>query len=393
MNTKKAPYSGRGPIEQGTIDNNSTVSPTFPNVKSESEEFAYFVNTFTRFKLLTVAQKFVGSRNPEFRNKDYCKCHRIPHSSLVSLRRNPATIRAYYEGVITCATPLLCPVCSPRIMGIRSAEIKNAVHQWLNESAENTCYMITLTLRHVLTDPLLKLLELFKTARETFWRHGTLKRLLAGSGRVGRITATEIQFGLSNGWHPHQHILLFCRRTDFQLEVLRGIWLAALASVGLSGVGDIAFDLVEARSCEAYLTKLSSEMTLGALKDGRLTGHYSPFQLMEEMASGSAWAANRFYELFCAARRIHPLVWSRGLKARFGIGEVTDQQITDNKADASELVNFLHMLDKGFVRLSPELKASLRNAAAIGDYEKAVTLLDSAGVKCVTQEQLEALGK
>ena len=235
------------------------------------------------------------------------------------------------------------------------------------------------------------MLSLFKKARKYFWEHGTFKRLLQGSGRVGRITATEIQYGIKNGWHPHQHILLFSQKTDFQVDVLRGIWLAALASVGLSGVGDIAFDLIEARSCDAYLTKLSSEMVLGALKDGRLLGHYSPFQLLEEFASGSAWAGECFLELFVAARQIHPLVWSRGLKARFGIGEVSDQQITDNKADASALVDFLWMQDKGFKILTPELRAALRNSAAVGDWDKACCLLERAGVQYGTLQEMEAL--
>ena len=390
METKKAPCSG-GDRKQGNPEYSPTVSPLSQNVKSENKIISYLSETFTRFKLQAIAKKLIRSRLDGFENKNYCKCHSTTRSALVSLRRNPETFRAYYDGVITCATSMLCPVCSPRIMGTRSAEIRTAVHSWLAGASENTCYLITLTVRHCLTDSLVKLLSLFKKAREAFWRHGTLKRLLQDSGRVGRITATEIQYGINNGWHPHQHILLFCRKTDFQLDVLRSIWLAALASVGLSGVGDIAFDLIEARSCDSYLTKLSSEMVLGALKDGRLLGHYSPFQLLEEFASGSAWAGDRFLELFASARQIHPLVWSRGLKARFGIGEVSDQQITDNKADASSLVDFLWMQDKGFKILTPELRAALRNAAAVGDWDKACCLLDGAGVQFGTKKEMEVL--
>ena len=162
---------------------------------------------------------------------------------------------------------------------------------------------------------------------------------------------------------------------------MRNIWLAALHSVGLSGVGDIAFDLIEARSAETYLTKISSEMVLGSLKDGRIKGSYAPFQLLAEIADGSSWAIDRFAELFQASRNIHPLVWSKGLKARFGITGVSDQEISDNKADKSKLVQFIGLLDDSFKKLNPNEKAILRNKAAVGDYSGAAALLKIAGIK------------
>ncbi len=393
MDTKKAPCSGRGTREQGQSKRNSILTLDPENVKSDLELFLYFTNTFTRFKLQPVIQKLIAARFPDVQNKNYFKCHRVNRAAIVGLKRNPETFRAYYDGVVSCGNPMHCLVCSPRIMGVRAREIDKAVNFWLAESPNNTCYLITLTLRHFLNDSLAYLLELFKQALVYFWGHRTIKRLLSDSGRVGRITNTEIQFSIKNGWHPHQHILLFCKRTNFELEVLRNIWLSALASVGLSGIGDIAFNLIEARSSGPYLTKLSSEMTLGSLKKGRESGHFSPFELMQEVADGSDWAADRFCELFKASRHLHPLRWSAGLKARFGIGEKSDIEISENKADGSKLVDFLFLLDKSFVKLAPEIKAALRNAAAIGDYDKALALLNFAGVPGLTLKQVEGLQK
>ena len=381
MDEKKLPCSRLITDEQGIRKEYSTISQVSEKVKLEQEKLQYFCNTLTRFALQDKAQSVIRKYLPAFSKKNYCKCHNTTRAAVVDLKRNPQTQRAYYDGVCSCATPMLCPVCSPRIMGYRSAEIMQVIHAWLAENPLNTCYMITLTLRHSLKDSLSVLLDLFKIARKYFWGHRTVKRLLHQSDPVGRITATEINFSIKNGWHPHQHILLFCKKSDFDDKTLRDIWLAALHSVGLSGVGDIAFRFQDASFVKNYLTKMSSEMVLGALKDGRTKGCYSPFQLLAEVADGSVWAADRFAELFLASRNIHPLVWSKGLKALFGIGDCSDQEITDNKADQSKLVQFLSLLDEAFKRLSPHEKAILRNKAAVGDFSGAAAILKIAGVK------------
>jgi len=381
MYEKKLPCSGRQPIEQGSSKVQDTISQVSEKVKSEQDISQYFVNTLTRFMLQDKAQSVIGKIFPHLKRKNYCKCHNTVRGSIVNLKRNPETQRAYYHGICTCATPMLCPVCSPRIMGYRATEIRQAVHSWLSEKSDNTCYMITLTLRHTLSDGLYYLLDLFKSARKYFWGHRTVKKLLKQSDLIGRITATEINFSIKNGWHPHQHILLFCKKSCFDKDALRNIWLTALHSVGLSGVGDIAFDLIEARSAESYLTKISSEMVLGSLKDGRSKGSYAPFQLLAEIADGSEWAIDRFAELFKATRGIHSLTWSKGLKARLGIREVSDHEIIDNKADKSKLVQFIGLLDDAFKKLTPQEKAILRNKAAVGDYSGAAVILKIAGIK------------
>lgn len=360
--------------------NIADVKPSLEKKSKEQLDRDYLVNTFTRFKLQRFAQNKLLEREAVRFNSDYAKCHRATFSSIATLVRHPENNRAYYNGVVTCANALLCPICSPRIMGMRRGEIGRAVKQWLAEDRRNTCYMLTFTFAHSLSDGLSGLLKAFKAALVRFWGRGDLKRLLETSGRVGRITATEIQCSPKNGWHPHQHVLLFCQVTDFDQVKLAGYWLNALKVSGLSGLSDIAFDIVEARSCETYLTKISSEMALGNLKQGRVFGHFSPMQLIDEMMNGSDWAADRFCELFKAARGLHSLCWSRGLKARFGIGEVSDEAITEGAAQP-ELQKFMDVIAEGFCKLSTAEKALLRNYAAMDDYERASSLLSKLGIE------------
>ena len=65
---------------------------------------------------------------------------------------------------------------------------------------------------------------------------------------------------------------------------------------------------------------------------------------------------------------------SRGLKAHFGIGDVSDLAITEGAAQP-ELKKFMDIVAEGFRKLSAAEKALLRNYAAVGDYERASGLL------------------
>lgn len=142
-------------------ESNNVKSPLAKKSKAELDR-QYLINTFTRFKLLHHAQNKLLERNIIYRNSNYAKCHRTTLGAVATLMRNPRSYRAYYNGVVTCANALLCPVCSPRIMGIRSGEIGTAVKLWLLDNPVNTCYMLTFTFSHSVSDSLSWLLEAFK---------------------------------------------------------------------------------------------------------------------------------------------------------------------------------------------------------------------------------------
>jgi len=142
--------------------------------------------------------------------------------------------------------------------------------------------------------------------------------------------------------------------------------------------------LIEARSVDSYLTKIGLEMALGNVKQGRGAGSFSPMQLLFEFAAtGATWAADRFFELFFAVRGLHCLCWSRGLKAFFGIGEVADVGIAAGAAQP-ELERFITFAGAGFRRLSPALRAMLRNYSAVDDRERVLSLLADSGIGEVT---------
>lgn len=370
MCNKKFPLSPAGASgEQGRSDCSGILPPEMAFVKPISDESfeKYRLSVFNGYFLQRYAQKLVKEIFPLRENLNYCKCSVVPLSAVVEVFRHPEFRRASYNGVVTCANPFLCPVCAPRIMGRRSSEIKLAVHQWLSEDPENTCYLLTLTFRHSVADSLRSMLSNMKTALKSFWSERSVKSMFSGAGRVGRITAFEITFSLASGWHPHEHILIFSKKHGFDLTVLNDCWKNALRRSNLSGLSGIALDLVEARSCDKYLQKISAEMALSNCKQGRAAGSFAPFQLLAAFSDGQAWAGDRFKELFKTYSRfhLHPLQWSRGLKSRFRIGEVSDSDIVENLTDPFVLWSCIPTFV--YNRLSPYDKAFLRICAANDD--------------------------
>lgn|GEM_PF-6383298 len=369
MCKKKFPLSPvQGSGGQGIADS-GILPPETVFVKSiHDENFEkYRVSIFNGYHLQKYAQQLVRELFPLRQNINFCKCGVVSFSPMVQLFRYPEIRRASYNGVVTCANSFLCPVCAPRIMGRRSSEIKLAVHQWLSESSDNTCYLLTLTFRHSIQDSLPKMLGCMKKSLKFFWADCSVKSMFSSAGKVGRITALEINFSLASGWHPHEHILVFCKKSDFNLVRLNELWKNSLRKSKLSGVSGIALDLIEARSCDKYLQKISAEMALSNCKHGRGAGSFSPFQLLAAFSDGQDWAGNRFKELFktCLFMHLHPLQWSAGLKSRFGIGEISDSDIVENKVEPFVLWSMIPR--ESYNKLSPFDRAFLRICAANGD--------------------------
>ena len=382
MDEKNLPCSRLITDEQGTQKEYSTISQVSKKVKSENEILKLFADTSTRFALQGEAQRIIGKRFPHLKNRNFLKCYDRVRSSLIEFNRNPDTERCYLSGVITCHNTHSCPVCASRIMGYRSFEVGEAVKDWFAEDPDNTCYMITFTFRHTIEDRLSFLLKHSADALVYFWGHRAIRKIFDGAFRVGRITGREVRYNLSSGWHPHEHILVFCKKTDFDVSVFQDIWLRGLKSSGLSGIGDIAFRIEETRSADKYLTKVANEMVLGALKEGRSSGSYAPFQLLSEVYDGSDWAVDPFIEFFSATRGYNALRWSPGLKNRFDITDLSDSDISNlNKDQDSKLHTVFKLCALAYRRLSKHEIAMLINKSSVADYEGIGTILKNAGIK------------
>ena len=367
---KKAPASWEGLREQSN-NCGDTLSPGSGKVKGKSE---IFLKTFSKYALHDEAQRLVRELFPQGNN--FTKCTVCPRSASVNVVRNATLQRAYFRQVVTCSNSFLCPVCAPRIRSKRSKEIGLAVDKWLSRSGtalerflsnepDKTLYMVTLTFQHSKRDKLSDIMPRFKKATQWFWRHRMVRDSFRKAGIQGRITAFEITHGV-HGWHPHLHILVFCNVHYFDVPGFRRLWVDALNRAGLSGSAKCALNFIEARNGAEYINKISLEIGLSNAKEGR-AGGLSPFQLLEKSASGDRASGKLFQELFLYMRdsRTHSLEWSKGLKAFFGVSEVSDEEICAGLDEG--FVSFACIASGLYCRCTTEDKAALLAFASMGD--------------------------
>ena len=194
--------------------------------------------------------------------------------------------------------------------------------------------MLTLTARHGRDDDLAELLERMKDAKQRWARHRSYRKIKARM--IGSVTATEVTGGGAHGWHPHFHVILIMDG-DEDMTPLRDAWLASLRGAGLDGTG-AGWDIRSGDETGRYVAKwgAAEELTLSRHKKGR-TGR-TPAQLLSascddgDKEAGYLWA--EYVRVFHGRRQ---LVWSRGLKALAGVGEVDDQEAAKDEQQDGQM--------------------------------------------------------
>lgn len=341
-----------------------TLHSEFDIVKFQSQKI--FEKLRDAFLLHSEARRLVLQIVPKGNN--YTKCNHVRYSADVPIVRNAQHKRAYYTNLIHCSNPFLCPLCGPRISSTRTAEHSFAVRQWLRDP-DHTFYMVTLTAAHSIDDDLYFLMPRLLKARDMFWAHRTVKEMLSQMGSpLGALRSFEIMYG-KNGYHPHFHCGIW-GKVGVDLPAIAGklkrIWLKCLRKAGLHGSIEHGLNVIEARSAEDYLSKISLELGLSSNKTGR-SGGKTPFDLLRLSAAGDHAAGKCFQHIYSYFHDhpIHSLRWPNGGKRFFGIDEVTDDQICSSRDDEYQI----------FFRLAPELWDLIKS-----DHEAKAKLLSLASV-------------
>ena len=274
------------------------------------------------------------------------KCLRVPYrpGGAVDLFYSPATSSASFGGLVTCHSVWACPICAAKISERRRVEIQAAIASW--ESQGGSVVLLTLTHGHGPCDPLAGLLLGEDRALKRFFGCRQGVELMRALGRVGHIRAWEVTHGrlraVSNGWHPHFHILLFLRSSHFNLAWAEDwafrIWHNACRLSGLSLPSrSYGVKLEDGSRAAAYVSKmgledppsawgLDAEMTKGHIKRAR--DGETPFDFLRACLAGEDPQARALFREFAGAfKGKKQLVWSRGLRDLFDLGEVTDEEL------------------------------------------------------------------
>lgn len=347
-------------VENGS--NNLGISGKSINRQQNQEVTGVFAPGEAKFRKYALTRR-AGSilYNPELaahQQHRTCWCHRgvANAGDSVSVYRNDDGSNARMHGVTTCKSVWTCPTCSAKICAVRQAELAQGMKAWVEQGGY--VFLLTLTFPHENGEALAEILPAFTKAKAHFKNSKTYKRILAKGIRKGSVSSLEVTRGDRNGWHPHQHDLVFCTPEAFGdtregdggrlasrlIDELKEAWYMALRKSGLceqSEMSDVlahGLDVRGGQFAAEYIAKfgkdqkwgLSREVTMHAAKVGTDNKGAHPFQLLAWADEGDTDAVAQFREYAEAFEGKRMLSWSRGLKKELtGADETTDEQAAD----------------------------------------------------------------
>lgn len=345
-----------------------------------------------------------------------CGMVAISKAKGVALRRRRGGrhgLRGHIEGLRACGRVHECPACIVKIKAARGREIHDGLTRWADEHGRDCIALVTLTVSHSFGDELGYMRRGMSEAWRRVEQGRAFRAILAQLGVAGAggfIRALEVTDG-RNGWHPHMHFLVLstvplmpkcrrvrgrwrcsgCRRDRGESSAegraprclncpaspfyaqLRDAWRAAVRSVlGPAFVPSLArgVDIQQADRAGQYLAKLGMEISAPGTKAAR-PGHRTYLDMLVSAArdgDADAWERSRLYVRDMKGAKV--LFWSRGLKKRLGIGELTDEQLIRETESKGELVTTL--VGPGHwkaVRSRPGARVELAEAAENGGAE------------------------
>lgn len=290
------------------------------------------------------------------RHESFCQCGK-PWASMVRVIMAP-TGETRRLGIHSCCCVWVCPVCWARRRYQERAEISFAAGMWL--AGGGGLATVTLTVPHAKGEPLAEVLERLDDFASTL-RSGAGRVALKGFGVEEVLRATEITSGV-NGWHPHQHWLMWLREPWDEPTVAgvrewwekwrrrhwerkrkepyydpnkdpygpwgnppsdkpRRDWLPDVQTVEPHNVEPVSNHITKGPSHDTY------ERWAKAKAEGRedeanyLQQFLSPFELGEAGADGDEEAVDLWREYETATAGMHWLRWPRGgFRDRFGMG-------------------------------------------------------------------------
>lgn len=271
-----------------------------------------------------------------------CKCGFVNRADELEVRvtHGDDGPNAYVTGLVTCGSVWVCPTCSAKIRTRRQLEVSSIAQQ--HADAGGTLGMMTLTVRHDSGHGLAQLMDAQAGAWRSLmqserWR-SDVRPFLDGTVRSWEVTHGFLR-SASGSWHPHFHVLLLWKADapPVDLEWIADAWRSRVERRLGTTTGSQGFDYRPVSSDAAeYVAKIGAEMTRADLKGGAQI-----WQLIDAVEDGETWASHRLLEYIAATHGRRAIQMSRGLRARFGLDDLTDEQIAELEVDG-ELVETMH---------------------------------------------------
>lgn len=357
--------------------------------------------------------------------------------------KKPLAGNAYFADLFVCGSLWRCPVCAAKIAEKRRAEGLLATKQHRDKFGQDSILFVTFTYPHhredVLTDLIDKQKRAFKWLFDDCWDFRALREKYS---YVGNIRALEVTHGENNGWHPHVHYLFFFEQNftldldaDFSINPaaagfasfkaeLYKLWVRACALVCLGEPSEAhGLDVQGGAYAAEYLLKfgldeyqgvsasadnprflealkkpvfsgdsvsinvtrwgMEDEVFKSSLKGGReIEGKKSrsPFQLLDSFIDGDKKAGFLFCEYAAAFKGFRQSRWSKGLKARFNLADISDEQAAIGEDKAAQLFALISGADWAILEKKGRFKKDIRSVllmlADMGDLQKFWAYID-----------------
>lgn len=258
--------------------------------------------------------------------------------------------KAHFGGLMICGSVWTCPPCAAKISERRKQEITDATNKFTEGGGR--LYMLSLTFSHGRADELAGTMKKFGVAMTHMRGQYAYKKLKREMGYVGDIRALEVTYGDANGFHPHEHDLWFAsdKLTVRQQRALQsGVFACWLKSCQHAGLGlpsrQRGVDVKAMDSAADYLAKVGRESTWGTASEltkqhskvGK-AGRWSPFDLLRLYEAGDKRMGALFIQFADAFFGKQQVRWSKGLKAMFGVSEVTDEELAVQEAEDAKVI-------------------------------------------------------
>lgn len=274
-----------------------------------------------------------------------CQCGQKAVPGKMPAIFQPAEGNPFIGNVRACGSVWLCPYCCAKVSRKRSEELREGVVAAQAQGLEVT--FVTFTVSHSRADKLGPLLAAFSRAMRRFYSGRGFQSFKAFHGYEGAVRNLEVTWGEGSGWHPHAHALMFSR-SALDAAMMKQRWMDAALHEGLTADWEHGLTATDADTeIYGYLTKMGKpswaapeELTMAHYK--RSSGErFGPFDLVREfMSTGDLTMSGKFREYAKAFKGKRQLYWSKGLRAKLGLGvEVSDEDAANEHEEVAQVLH------------------------------------------------------
>lgn len=344
------------------------------NVKGKGNKRKYILQaSMSQLDDRLSLQKVMAKLLPEYRVSKCLCCVQDKHKPLTVFKSvKHGTISV--SNLQTCGSVWHDPFCAAKITEKRRAEINEAVEK--HKADGGSISLVTRTVPHTAKDSLLSLRDRFRKADAYMKENYRYKKMRPRFGTKGDIKTYEMTVTWLNGWHLHIHEVFFHNQDAFEGVALESnpayvaflkdfeqtyydIWRDCSTKAGFDepsrehGLqvqnGDFAAEYIAKWGHEPESNwGVDSELTKAHIKNSKKG--FTPWELMRLYRDTEDERLVPIIQEY--AHTMHgsqQIIWSKGLKKAFGIGEKSDDELANELDDVAEELGVLSPVQWKFI--------------------------------------------